>query len=77
MNTWSDFDKPPDPWEAPAVPFDRQHPEKTIPFAWAVELLQDMHKANPASFGAKLAKVVQRWSAAQYAKGGDGEDGQQ
>jgi hypothetical protein len=48
------------------IVYDPDHPERAIPLAWGVAMLQKYHRANPAAFGNKLADVVKDWAAGAY-----------
>ncbi len=53
------------------VRFDAGNPERTIPLAWAEQMLCNWHQRNPAQFGSRLAEVVSQWAAS----GTDDQDG--
>jgi hypothetical protein len=53
-------------WQEPKIVYDPDHPERTIPLAWGVAMLQAYHRANPAAFGNKLADVVRKWATGAY-----------
>ncbi len=53
------------------VRFDAGNPERTIPLAWAEQMLCNWHQRNPGQFGSRLAEVVSQWAAS----GTDDQDG--
>lgn len=67
LDGWTDTAIP--DWTSITIQFDPADPAKTIPLSWAQDMLQRQYKANPASFGRKLADVVADWSQRKYQDG--------